>query len=76
MIIFRNFSQISPINTNNTSLGFSRGRKYDTDMDRFGRISTSQGELNRIGDLREEIRKMNRELNRGVGDKGKWQGID
>lgn len=72
----KRFSQTKILGTNNPGLGFTRGRKYDTDLDRLGRMDTSQRELTRVGDLRKEIRKMNAELNRGSGGIGKWQGID
>lgn len=70
----KRFSQTKILNTNNPALGFTRGRKYDTDMDRLGRIKTAQGELTKIGDLGREMRKLNRELN--SGDLKKWQDID
>lgn len=70
----KRFSQTKILNTNNPTIGFTRGRKYDTDMDRLGRIKTAQGELNKIGDLGKEMRKLNRELN--SGDLKKWQDID
>ena len=46
----KRFSQTKILNTNNPALGFTRGRKYDTDMDRLGRIKTAQGELTKIGE--------------------------
>lgn len=67
----KRFSQTKILNTNNPALGFTRGRKYDTDMDRLGRIKTAQGELTKIGDLGREMRKLNMELNLR-----KWQNID
>lgn len=70
----KRFSQTKILNTNNPALGFTRGRKYDTDMDRLGRIKTAQGELTKIGDLGKEMRKLNMELN--SGDLRKWQNID
>lgn len=71
MIVIRdkNFSSLI-LNTNMPSLGFRRGRKYDTDLDRLGRMETSQRELARTGDLRREMRKMKSELYRG------WQDTD
>lgn len=75
MITVKRFSQTKILGTNNQNLGFIRGRKYDTDLDRLGRMETSQRELTRLGDLRTELRKMNSELNRG-GRIGKWQDID
>ena len=44
----------------------ARNRKYDTDLDRLGRMETSHRELSRIGDLGSEIRKMNTELRGGL----------
>ena len=47
------------LNTN-MGLGFQRGRKYDTDMDRLGRIDTAQGELRkglRGFNLQKELKK-------------------
>lgn len=70
----KRFSQTKILNTNNPALGFKRGRKYDTDLDRLGRMETSQRELTRIGDLGREMRKLNQELNRG--GIGKWQLTD
>ena len=46
--------------------GFIKGRKYDTDLDRFGRISTAQGELRRTGDIQKEMREMHSILRRGL----------
>lgn len=74
MIIRRkNFSGTQILNTNNAP-GFIRGRKYDTDLDRLGRMKTAQRELHRVGDLNSELRKMNKELN--IGRQGKWQNIN
>lgn len=70
----KRFSQTKILNTNNPALGFTRGRKYDTDLDRLGRIKTAQGELTKVGDLGKEMRKLNRELN--SGGLRKWQDID
>lgn len=70
----KRFFQTKILNTNNPALGFTRGRKYDTDMDRLGRIKTAQGELTKIGDLGKEMRKLNMELN--SGGLRKWQNID
>jgi hypothetical protein len=67
MIILRNrkFSSNNILNTNG-AVGFIKGRKYDTDMDRLGRMETSQRELMRTDDMRKEIREMNSVLNRGL----------
>lgn len=74
MMRIKRFSQTKILNTNNPALGFKKGRKYDTDLDRLGRMETSQRELARIGDLGREMRKLNQELNRG--GIGKWQLTD
>ena len=52
-------------------LGFIKGRKYDTDLDRLGRMNTSHRELSRVGELGSEMRKLNKELNEGR--MGRWQ---
>lgn len=70
----KRFSQTKILNTNNPALGFKRGRKYDTDLDRLGRMETSQRELARVGDLGREMKKLNQELN--CGGIGKWQLTD
>ena len=57
----KSFSGTKILNTN--APGFIKGRKYDTDLDRLGRIKTAQGEL----------REMNKELNNGR--LGKWQNM-
>lgn len=74
MIVLRkkSFSGTKILNTNAAS-GFIKGRKYDTDLDRLGRIDTAQGELKKTRDLNSEIRRMNKELN--DGRLGKWQNI-
>jgi hypothetical protein len=62
-MIIKRFSQ-KILNTN--SPGFIRGRKYDTDLDRLGRMETSHRELSKIGDLRKEQRKLSLEVSRGI----------
>lgn len=62
-MIVKRFSQ-KILNTN--SPGFIRGRKYDTDLDRLGRMETSHRELSKIGDLRKEQRKLSLEVSRGI----------
>lgn len=69
----KRFSQTKILNTNNPALGFTRGRKYDTDLDRLGRMDTAQRELHRVGDLGKEMRKLNKEINGGIG---RWQDSD
>ena len=66
IVLRRNFPSTKILNTNAPSLGFTRGRKYDTDLDRLGRMDTSHRELTRIGDLGREARKLTSELNRGI----------
>ena len=66
IVLRRNCSSTKILNTNAPSLGFTRGRKYDTDLDRLGRMDTSHRELTRIGDLGREARKLTSELNRGI----------
>lgn len=43
--------------------GFIRGRKYDTDLNRLGRMKTAQRELQKTGDIGKEVRNMSKELN-------------
>lgn len=40
-------------------LGFQRGRKYDTDLDRLGRMETAHSELRKTGELnmQKELKK-------------------
>lgn len=56
------------LNTN--APGFIRGRKYDQDLGRLGKMETSQRELHKPGQVRQEMRKMGKELNEAR--KGKW----
>ena len=72
MMKIKRFSHTKIMNTN-SALGFTRGRKYDTDLDRLGRMETSQRELHRLGDLRSEMKKLNSELRGGIG---RWQDTD
>ncbi len=62
----RNFTQTKILNTNAPTLGFTRGRKYDTDMDRLGRMETSHSEMNKVGELGREARKLTSELRSGI----------
>lgn len=62
-MIIKRFSQ-KILNTNFP--GFIKGRKYDTDLDRLGRMETSHRELSKIGDLRKEQRKLSLEVSRGM----------
>lgn len=43
-------------------LGFDKNRKYDTDLDRLGRMETAQSELRKTGTLNQELRKAKKEL--------------
>lgn len=72
-LTIKRFSATKILNTN-MGLGFTRGRKYDTDLDRLGRMDTSQRELNKVGELNREMRKLGKELNEGR--QGKWQHTD
>lgn len=65
-MILKRFSANQILNTNAPSLGFKRGRKYDTDLDRLGRMNTSHREMSRLRDIAKEQREMSRELNRGI----------
>ena len=63
MILLRSryFSANNILNTNvGSNIGFIRGRKYDTDLDRLGRMNTSQRELHKgLKDVRDELKKLN-----------------
>lgn len=74
MIIVKRFSQTRILGTKNAGLGFGKSRNYDMDLNRLGRMKTSQRELTKIGDLGKEMRELNKELNRG--GIGKWQLTD
>ena len=52
------------LNTN-MGLGFQRGRKYDTDLDRLGRMETSHSELRKTGELnmQKELKKIKKTMN-------------
>ena len=52
------------LNTN-MGLGFQRGRKYDTDMDRLGRMKTAQFELRKTRELnlQGELKKLKKTMN-------------
>ena len=69
IIVRKKFSGTHILNTN--APGFIKGRKYDTDLDRLGRMETSQRELSKPKVLRDEIGKLSKELNQGR--LGKWQ---
>lgn len=47
------------LNTNISGIGFQRGRKYDTDLDRLGRMKTAQSELRKTSELnlQKELKK-------------------
>lgn len=51
------------LNTN-MGLGFQRGRKYDTDLDRLGRMETSHSELRKTGELnmQKELKKVKKAM--------------
>ncbi len=71
MIILRKYFSGTRILETSGNPGFIRGRKYDTDLDRLGRMETSHRELSKVGELNSEMRKLSRELNQGR--LGKWQ---
>lgn len=54
----------SRILNTNMGLGFQRGRKYDTDLDRLGRMETSHGELRKTRELnlQAEMRKLKKTM--------------
>lgn len=66
-MIIKRFSETKVLNTN-SSVGFVKGRKYDTDLDRLGRSSTQRelkkdiGKLNLSSELKEAKRKAKKEL--------------
>lgn len=61
------------LNTNAPELGFQRGRKYDTDLDRLGRMETSARELSKVGELNSELRSIRKELR---NTRNLWQDTD
>lgn len=75
------------LNTNIGGIGFQRGRKYDTDLDRLGRMETSHSELRKTGELnmQKELKKVKKTMrtysvkrlsqkNYGLGDVAKSVG--
>lgn len=60
----KRFSAVASSKILNTrmGLGFNKNRKYDTDLDRLGRIHTAQGELSKPNQLNDELRKLHKEL--------------
>ena len=72
-MIIKRFSATQVLSTRN-EIGFISGRKYDTDLDRLGRMETSHRELGKPDTLSNEMRKLNGELNNGR--LGKWQSSD
>lgn len=71
-MIVKRFSATKVLNTN-SSTGFVRGRKYDTDLDRLGRTSTQRelhnevDKLNFSSELKEAKKKAKKEL-KDAGD--------
>lgn len=57
---------------NTVAPGFIKGRKYDQDFNRLGRLKTQRELMG--GDLNREMRKLSQELNNGR--LGKWQHTD
>lgn len=68
-MIIKRVSRPKILNTSGAP-GFIRGRNYDMDLGRLGKMETSQRELARVGDLGKEMRKLSSELNQGR--LGKW----
>ena len=66
-MIIKRFSETKVLNTN-SAVGFVKGRKYDTDLDRLGRNSTQRelgkeiGRLNFSSELKEAKIKAKKEL--------------
>lgn len=66
-MIIKRFSATKVLDTN-SSVGFVKGRKYDTDFDRLSRSSTQRelskdiGRLNYSSELREAKKKAKEEL--------------
>ena len=66
-MIIKRFSATKVLNTNST-VGFVKGRKYDTDLDRLGRSNTQKelskeiGRLDFSSELREAKKKAKEEL--------------
>lgn len=65
MIILRDKRYAQILNTN-VGPGFIKNRKYDMDLYRLGRMDTAQRELQKVGDLTKESRKLSSELHRGI----------
>lgn len=61
----KRFSASRIINTK-LGLGFDKNRKYDTDLDRLGRMETGMSEMRKTNQLNDELRKTRKEL-RGYG---------
>lgn len=65
-MIVKRFSQ--RILGTNGAFGFKKGRKYDEDLDRLGRMNTSHRELSKSlsKELRDEQREMRLQISRGI----------
>lgn len=63
MYRIKRFSKDKILGTSESSLGFKKGRKYDMDLNRLGKIKTSQDQLSNPNTLNNEIRKLGKELN-------------
>lgn len=68
----KRFSQTKTLDT--SAPGFRRGRKYDQDFNRLGRLETQREMGTGPGELNREMRKLQTELNEGR--LGKWQSTD
>ena len=61
----KRFSASRIMNTK-LGLGFDKNRKYDTDLDRLGRMETGMSDMRKTNQLNKELRKTRKEL-RGYG---------
>lgn len=63
MYKIRRFSADKVLGTNSaSSIGFTKGRKYDMDLNRLSKIKTSQDQLSKPNTLNNEMKKLNNEL--------------
>lgn len=67
MYKIRRFSANKVLGTNSaSSIGFTKGRKYDTDLNRLGKIRTSQDQLSKPNTLNNEMKKLNKEIREAI----------
>lgn len=63
MYKIRRFSADKVLGTNSAlSIGFTKGRKYDMDLNRLSKIKTSQDQLSKPNTLNNEMKKLSNEL--------------